>query len=468
MNRMSNHLKNQFEQQVRRVMDAGRAAGLAAAVINQRGEFLYEGYFGYRDQEKKLPVDRDTIFGLASVTKSFTSLSILQLAEAGIVDLDDPVSRYLPSFTGKNQAEPVRLRHLLCHSGGYFPLPRILIDQIAGQVGAVESRDGDFAYLSSIAEEGGRQVAERLDAQTRLIGRPGERFSYCNDGYALLSEIIRIHGDCSSFAEYLEKHILEPLGMMRSSCSFVKPAQDKNASILYSWQDDGSLRADRDYHNEAFALNGGGAMKSTVSDLAKYVGMYLNRGTGFNGAKIASRYSVREMCKPRQYAAPDVYYCYGLEESKIGPFLAHGHGGSLPGVSSNILWSDDGEVGVIILCNTMDVSVGYLAKAALRMYYGEEPEATKPEYPVCHWTKDWIEQISGEYRSGEGDAFALYEKNGVLGMRLNGKELSPVAVSPEKALVRKPFGDTCLQIFSDETRGVWGAQYGSRIFPRCI
>ncbi|WP_326974559.1 serine hydrolase domain-containing protein [Caproicibacter sp. BJN0012] len=463
---MPNDFQDKFERLTARVLDSGRAVGLAAAVVGKHGEPLYEGFFGYRDREKMLPVNRDTIFGLASVTKSFTSLSMLQLAEKGIVRPDDPVSRYIPSFTGKNRTEPVRLRHLLCHSGGYFPLPRILIDRVAEKIGAIEERDGDFAYLRSLADEGVRLVAERLDAQTDFIGRPGERFSYCNDGYALLSDIIRTQGDCASFAEYLEKHILQPLGMSRSGCSFVGPARDENASVLYSWQGDGSLRADRDYHNNAFVLNGGGAMKSTIADLSKYICMYLNHGTGLSGAKIASRYSIREMCKPRQYASPEAYYCYGLEESRVGPFLAHGHGGSLPGVSSHFLWSDDGEVGVAVLCNTMDVPVGYLAKAALSMYYGEEPEERRIEYPVRPWSGEWIGKVGGDYRSGEGDTFTLYEKDGSLGMRLNGKELSAVPVSPDKALVRKPFGDTFLQIFSDEERGVWGAQYGSRIFPK--
>ena len=467
MNCVSKDFKGRFERLVQQVMESSKAVGLAAAVVNKQGDFLYEGYFGYRDREKKLPVNRDTIFGLASITKSFASLSVMQLAEEGIVHLDDPVSQYIPDFTGKNQSEPVRLWHLLCHSGGYFPLPRILIDQVAEQIGAVENRDGDFAYLSSLAVEGVRQVATRLDAQTNLIGKPGERFSYCNDGYALISDIIRTQGDCPSFAEYLEKHILKPLNMSRSGCSFVQPAKDENASILYSWNQDGSLRADRDYHNDAFVLNGGGAMKSTISDFVKYMCMFLNRGTGLNGSKIASAYSIREMCKPRQYAALGTYYGYGLEESRIGPFLAHGHGGSLPGVSSNFLWSDDGEVGIIILCNTMDVPVGYLAKAALCMCYGGNQEELRTEFPCYSWNIETIQKVSGDYRSGEGDAFTLYEKNGTLGMRLNGKELHPVPISSDKAIVRKPFGDICLHIFSDENRGVWGAQYGSRIFPKC-
>ena len=68
---------------------------------------------------EKLPIDEDTIFGLASVTKSFVALSIMQLVEAGKVDLDDPVSKYIPEFTNRNQ-KPIKVWHFLCHTAGFL------------------------------------------------------------------------------------------------------------------------------------------------------------------------------------------------------------------------------------------------------------------------------------------------------------------------------------------------------------
>ena len=87
-----------------------------------------------RDLESRKELDGETIFGLASVTKSFTALAIMQMEERGILKLDDPVSRYVPEFTNKNQ-KTVTIRHLLTHSGGFFPLPRILVDQVAAEMG---------------------------------------------------------------------------------------------------------------------------------------------------------------------------------------------------------------------------------------------------------------------------------------------------------------------------------------------
>ena len=131
MNRMTQESREKLEKLVARVMQDGQARGIAVGIVNAAGEIQYENYFGYRDEQNKLLINRDTIFGMASVTKSFTALSIMQMQQDGILNVDDPVSKYISEFTNKNQSEPVRLWHLMCHSGGYFPLPRIVVDKTA-------------------------------------------------------------------------------------------------------------------------------------------------------------------------------------------------------------------------------------------------------------------------------------------------------------------------------------------------
>ena len=234
MNRMTPEGKAKLEELIARVMKDGQARGIAVGIVNAAGEIQYENYFGYRDAENRLPITRDTIFGMASVTKSFTALSIMQMQQDGLLKVDDPVSRYIPEFTNKNQSEPVKLWHLMCHSGGYFPLPRIVVDKTAQEMGIEDSLDAELIYREDFAEEGIRRVAGRLDSQTRFTGRPGQRMSYCNDGFGLLSDIVRRHSGYGSFAEYLDKKILKPIGMDRSNISFIRNSQDENAAILYS------------------------------------------------------------------------------------------------------------------------------------------------------------------------------------------------------------------------------------------
>ena len=465
MNRMTENGRKQLEALVHEVMKDGQARGIAVGIVDSDGKIQYEQYFGYRDEEKKLPIDRDTIFGMASVTKSFTALAIMQMQMDGLLSVDDPVSKYVPEFTNKNQTAPVKLWHLMCHSGGFFPLPRIVIDKTAQEMHIEDSLENELIYRDDFAEEGVRRVAERLDAQTRFTGRPGQRLSYCNDGFGLLSDIVRRHGGYGSFAEYLDQKILKPLGMNRSNISFIRNTLDENAATLYSLEKDG-WRADRDYQNDAFVLHGGGGMKSTLGDMLKYATMYLNEGAAADGTRIIDRYSIQEMVKPRQFMKPGVYYGYGLECKQVEDRTIVEHGGSLPGVSSNFSFCPQENVGVVVLCNTMDVSVAAIADAAMRVYFGLDAAEPRPEHAARNWTEEEVAELAGEYVSGEGDAFSLKAENGGLSMTMNGKPAELQSVYAWQGMVRKKYADIYLTAIRDEEGHVYAAHYGSRIFPK--
>lgn len=463
---MTDRDKELMESRIQMIMDDTNACGLAAAVIDMKGNTLYQKFFGYKDRDEKSFIDENTLFGLASVTKSFTALSIMQMAEEGLIDLDDPVSKYVPEFTNKNQSEPVRIRHLLCHSGGFFPLPRILVKNVAEKMNLTDSPEDELIYNSRFADEGIRLVANRLDSQTNLIGRPGELMSYCNDGFGVLSDIIRRYSDCDSFAAYLEKHILKPLDMNRSNCSFIRSTLDDNAATLYTFEND-KWTADKDFQNDAFVLNGGGAMKSTLADLKKYVAMYLNEGIGANGVRVAGSYSVREMCKPRQYEKPGVYYGYGLETKTVSDMTLQQHGGSLPGVSSNIAFSFEAGIGVIVLCNTMDVPVSYISDLIFKNISGLPTEDIRPEHGSFDWDENFKEEITGVYASGEGDTIKLFlREDKKVCMTVNDKKEELIPIYRREGLVRKKYTDMYLQFISTPERGVYAARYGSRIFPK--
>ena len=107
-----------FESFIDHVIKTDNAQGMAVAVINAEGETLYEKCFGMRDVEAGLPYDADTVQGIASVSKSFTALCAMQLAERGVIDLDAPVNRYIPGL--KN--DRILVRHLMSHIAGFLPL----------------------------------------------------------------------------------------------------------------------------------------------------------------------------------------------------------------------------------------------------------------------------------------------------------------------------------------------------------
>ena len=469
MNRITDEKRLIAEEYIKTIKEDSNACGIAACIIDHTGKVQYENYWGVRDEESGAEVNGDTIFGLASVTKSFTAISIIQMAERGILKIEDPISKYIPEFTNKNQ-KTVTIQHLLSHTGGFFPQPRIVVDQVAAQLGLDEESLGDPAYNDALAAEGVRLVAERLDALTKesgLNGDPGEHLSYCNDGFALLSDIIRRYGGEGSYAAYLDKNILEPLGMERSGCSFVKPVLDPNSATLYYTDTNGEKIGHHNYRDNAFVLHGGGAMKSTLHDMQKYLAMYLNEGKALNGKRLLSDRGIREMCKHRQQFEAFEYYGYGLYSGQLGSLKVTGHGGSLPGVSSNIAFTYDNDAAVIVLCNTSGVPVSMISDALMRMYNGDDPLPDRDiwkEYPL---DKDTVEALAGHYRSGEGSEGDFYVKeDGTAGLRIGGTEMDFVPVSPRSGIVRRKHSDLFIRFVASEERGLYAVYIGGRLIPK--
>ena len=468
MNRMNKGNLLLAENLVEDIRKEFEACGIAAAIIDGSGHTVYENFWGVRDRESGKEINGDTIFGIASVTKSFTCLAIMQMEEKGILNLDDPVSKYIPEFTNKNQ-DPVTIRHLMSHAGGFFPLPRIVISQVAESLGLDESVTGDFAYNDELAQEGVRLIAERLDEQTMecgLNGKPGEYLSYCNDGFCLLSDIVRRYSGEPSFADYLNENILKPLHMNRSFCDFVRPSIDENAAVLYK-KIDGVMTGHRNYHDNALVLNGSGAMKSTLNDLKKYLQMYLNLGRSAEGTRIISEYRVREMCKPRQVYGGNGYYGYGLSMKKMDDLTVFEHGGALPGVSSNIAWSYEADAAVIVLCNTSDVPVGVISDALMKAYNGKSPVDKREIWQETSWSEKTKAAAAGIYVSGEGTFAELYQKDdGSMGLRDGKTEKTFITVSPYGGIIRNKYLDVFLRLIGNEERGIYAIGYGSRLIPK--
>lgn len=469
MNRINPTNRYLFEEVVKQIQNQYQAAGIAVAVVDGDGNTAYEKYFGYRDVEKQLPMDENTIFGMASVTKSFVTLSIMQLYEAGKLDLDDPVSKYIPEFTNKNQ-KTVKLRHLLNHSAGYFPLGRIQIKEMAAELGYSEEKDGELAFIPELADAGVKAVAEQMDEKTAgngLIGAPGCYMSYCNDGFGLLSEIVRRASGEGSFSEYVKKNVLDPIGMGRSGCEYLRPRLDPNASVLY-YVENGERKGTMDFINSGFALSGAGALRSTLADMKKVIYMYLNRGKTVNGGRILSNESIKRMCMPSIEYRPDSWYCMGLSTKKLDDLTIVEHGGSQIGVSSNLSWSYEADAGVVILCNTSDVPVSTIADAAMRMYHGRNPLDNRRVFEDNPWSEKTVQAALGRYVSGEDDDadVEIYLKDGNVHVRADKKEQNFIMVNETTGLIRGFLKDAYIMLHKDENGEVFAIGYGGRMLPK--
>lgn len=440
-----------FEKYVENIIKTEVAAGIAVAVINREGKTLYQSFFGYRDIENKLPIDEDTIFGMASVTKSFVALSVMQLCERGLLNLDDAVCKYIPEFTNKNQ-DTVKICHLLNHTAGYYPLKRIILTDVAKEHGFSEKTHGDLGLLPELAQIGVGLVAQQMDAQTRdgfIIGPPGQYFSYCNDGFGLLSEIVcRVSGE-KTFADYVQKSILSPLSMTRSACEYVKPRDDSNSTVLYT-QKDGKL-SECDYYNIGFVLAGAGALKSTLCDMKKAVLMYLKRG-----GDILSAEGIEKMCTPTVECGINTRYCMGLKQKTHSGVTVTEHNGSQPGVSSNIAWSYDTGLGVVVLCNTENISASAISDMAMCMATSTEPD--KIQY--TEWDDKTQSAVCGEYCTNEGilKNAEIYKKDGKL--FLNKNPVMPI--DKDTAIV----GKSHIKLFFNDRNEIFAIRYGMRMLKK--
>lgn len=459
--------KAHFEQLVQDIMAHYQAAGIAVAVVD-RENTLYQNFFGWRDVEQQLPMDENTIFGLASISKSFTALSVLQLAERGVIDLDGPLSRYLPEFRNAHAAQPVKVWHLLCHSAGFLPQPRTLACTVAQQMGIWQEGQAELGGHPGLAQQGTELICQRLDSQAEKTGVPGENLSYSNDSFGLLSEIVRRYGGENSFPDYIDKHILAPLGMNRSGIRFIAPAQDPNCTKLY-YVEEGQRQWTRDFYDNAFVLMGGGAMKSTLADMKNYVQMYLRGGLTQDNSPVISGYTLNEMIKPRQQYAFQQQYGYALSIGRMGDWTMIGHGGSLTGVSTNFQWCPELGIGVVVLCNTSGVPVALIAKEALRWFDGQQVPAPRRQWQDGDWTPAQVAQAVGLYRSSEGDSdnsVQLYEQDGKIALKRAGKPQPCVAAAQDLLIVPGPFSDGDIQLLRDPQRGVWALRTGGRILTK--
>jgi CubicO group peptidase (beta-lactamase class C family) len=311
------------------------------------GELAHLKSFGVQNVASKAPVTADTVFRIASMTKSFTALAVLKLRDEGKLSLDDLVSKWIPEFERMpmptRDAAPLRVRHLLTHTAG-FPEDNPWGDQQLG-----ESDETLTAWLR---------------AGIPFSTSPATAFEYSNYGFALAGRVISKAAGVP-YREYLEKQILAPLGM---SASTLEPSAVPEGvrATGYRKLPDGTYREERPLPHGSFGAMGG--LLTSAPDLARYVAFHLgawpSRDDDDRGP--VKRSSVREMhmmsvqdglslaspTPSRPLAATVSGYGYGLRITSDCRFRhIVGHGGGLPGFGSYMTWLPEYGVGLFAMSN---------------------------------------------------------------------------------------------------------------------
>ena len=338
------------------------------------GELAHIGVSGYRALPTKAPVTRDSVFRIASMTKSFTAMAILKLRDEGRLSLDDLAERHVPEL--KNLRYPtsdsprITVRHLMSHATG-FPEDNPWGDQ----------------QLAATEEEFTRMLREGIP----FSNAPGVEYEYSNYGFAILGRIVtNVSG--RPYREYIADAILRPLGMTSTTLEPHSVPADRLAHG-YRWEDE-TWKLEPPLPDGAFGAMGG--MLTSVSDLSKYVGAFLSAWPPRDGAEPGPvrRASLREMQQIWRSRPTTVTrtasgtnlnsggYGYGLRVSQSCTF-EHivAHSGGLPGYGSLMQWLPDYGVGIIAFGNVTYTGWGGVVNQALDLLAktgGLQPRVVQP------------------------------------------------------------------------------------------
>ena len=337
---IQNNIQAQFEkaeQSIQQIFQEEKIVGLSVAVV-KNNKMMYTHSFGVKNLETSEPLTNENIFRIASISKSFSATSIMQLVESGKLNLEEDVSNLL-GFKVRNPKYPetvITLKLLMSHlssindSEGYFSLDYIN-----------PAKNPNWAKCYNDYE-------------------PGKGYQYCNLNFNMTGTIIeRTSGE--RFDQYVKHHILDPLGLYGGYCV---DSLDKNKfATIYDYNTDSAkfilspnAYAPRSeeianytmgYSTPIFSPTGG--MKISATDLAKYMMMHMNYGK-YKGGRIISKKSAKKMQSPLSKIED---YGFAIERTTnlVDGVTLVGHNGAAYGLFSAMYFDPKKKYGIVVISN---------------------------------------------------------------------------------------------------------------------
>ncbi len=364
--------------------DAQKGEFMGAVLVARDGEVLLDKGYGSANLEWNIPNDGATKFRLGSVTKQFTGVAILLLQERGKLTLDAPVKTYLPDAPAA--WDKVTVRHLLTHSSG--------IPNLTGfpDYGATKTLPATHTSL----------IARFRDKPLDLA--PGEKFSYSNSGYVLLSAIVeKLSGQ--SYAAFVAENLFKPLGMADTG-------YDSHAMILprrasgYTPAKDGPVNAD---YISMTIPQGAGALYSTTRDLLKWQ-------RGLYGGKLLKPASLAAFRTPYKNG-----YALGIGVQSADGVTTIEHGGGIEGFNTSLAYDPDRKITVVVLGNLNGPSPGKLSKSLMTLARGGTV-VLPGERKAATVAPDQLAQYEGVYELAPTFAITMRVKDGKLMTQATGQQ----------------------------------------------
>jgi CubicO group peptidase (beta-lactamase class C family) len=311
------------------------AVGLAVGIVRNGRLEAFTGN-GVADIASKTPITEDTVFRIASITKTFTAVAVMQLWEQGLFDLDAPANDYLRGYKlvpARATWPPATVRHLLTHTSG--------IPEVVHPSGALSPDFGESVRVGERLPS----LAEYYRGGLRLVAEPGTRFRYGNHGPATLGQLVE---DVSGvpLARYFREHIFEPLGMADTDLVRSDHVRARLATgyILRS-------AGPKAVEAREFVTAGAASIYSTPRDLTRYAAALVGGGANDHG-RVLEPATVASMFQPHYQPDPRILGM-GLAFFRIdlGGHRAVEHQGTMPGFDSQLFLAPDDGVGVIAFTN---------------------------------------------------------------------------------------------------------------------
>ncbi len=373
-------------------MDSDRLAGATVAVVHRGEVQLLKGY-GKRDGDGT-PVDAEkTLFRIASISKPFVWVALMQLDERGLISLDDPANDHLPDtlqLPPGLDGEPIRIHHLMSHNAGF--------------------EDSALGHLLEREVENLRPLNEYLDrVRPELVRPPGELATYSNWASALAGALVaEVSG--LGFEEYVEEYIFAPLGMERSTFRETYSPDEVHEDMPAPVAEELAEHFAEGFREQAGVLEPAyfeylahtapsGGMSATAADMANFMLALLNEGE-LNGDRILADDTARRMSQTRFSNAEGMNgLAHGFIEYRFDNGLrGYGHGGALVHFFSGMVLVPELELGIFVSTNTaggrgFSQALPRHVVARFQAEPGEQPEAAGNDELT-----ERLEDYAGSYR----------------------------------------------------------------------
>lgn len=328
-----------------------------AVIVVKDGQPLLRKGYGMANSEWDIPNTPDTKFRIGSITKQFTAIAILQLAEQGKLKLDDPVSKHYQEAPAR--WEKITIHHLLNHTSG------------------IPSYTAIKDFFNKMSRDP-RTPAEivKLTQDQPLEFEPGAQYKYNNTAYVLLGHVIE-KASGMTYADYLRKHILDPAGMKDTG-------YDTHAEVLKKRATGYSPNGKAAPYLDMTLPHAAGSMYSTVDDFVKW-------DQALSAGKLISAESWKLMTTPGKSD-----YGYGLIIKPVAGHASMMHGGGINGFNTNFIRFPEDKLAVAVFANVNGSTPDTLATMLARLYFGEDVKP-REKYTEIKLSESELEAFTGTY-----------------------------------------------------------------------